>query len=122
MMLLALTAKAQAEFSFDCVAAYNTEIDAIPDATYDDDNDPSDDYDRVAYLNNIIAPDGFSINADAETVRVFRGNDPKTGSQEWYHSGFDIYTYDEWNFIYKATHRVLINLKYGYEPKTGTGL
>ena len=116
---MAGTVKAQTEFNFSC---YDEEIAAIPDALYDDDYDPSDDYDRVAYLNSIITPDGFSINADSETVRVFTGNDPKNGSQEWYHTGFDIYPYDEWNIIYRAVHRVLINLKYGYEANTGTGL
>ena len=46
-LLLGGFANAQTEFSFDCVAAYNAEIAAIPDAMMDD---PDDLYDRVAYL------------------------------------------------------------------------
>ena len=115
---MAGTVKAQTEFNFDC---YTAAIAAIPDAPYDDDNDQSDNYDRTAYLNSIIPPDGFSIDANDERVTIHEGIYPG-GTQKWYHAGFNEYSYDDWNFIYRAIHRILINLEYGYEPKTGTGL
>ena len=114
---MAGTAQAQTEFNFSC---YEEEIAAIPEAMMDDPNGPL--FDRVKYINDIITPDGFSINADEERIVVHEGLYPG-GTQRWYHDiPVNIISYDDFNFIYKAIHRVLINLKYGYEPKTGTGL
>ena len=110
---MAGTVKAQTiEFSFDCVAAYNAEIAAIPDAMPDD---PDDLYDRVVYLNNIVTPDGFSIYANEERVTVYEGEDPQNGTQRWYSkTEVNYVSYLEFNVLYKIIHRVLINLKYGY--------
>ena len=118
-VLLASTAKAQTvEFSFDCVAAYNAEIAAIPEAMMDDPNGPL--FDRVAYINNIVTPDGFSLYANEERVTVYEGEDPQNGLQRWYtQSEVNYISYLEFNVIYKLIHRVLINLKYGYEPLHG---
>ena len=119
---MAGTVKAQNEFNFDCtLSAYNAEIAAIPDALYDADDDQSDNYDRPAYINEIIPPDGFSIYANDEKVAIHEGIYPG-GIQRWPWGTVNDYTYEEWNFIYRVIHRVLINLKYGYEPNTGTGL
>ena len=57
------------------------QVAAIPDAMMDD---PDDLYDRVAYLNNIETPDGFSIYANEERVTVYEGEDPQNGIQRWY--------------------------------------
>ena len=118
-VLLALTAKAQTiEFDFDCVAAYNAEIAAIPEAMQDDPNGPL--FDRVAYINNIITPDGFSLYANEERITVYEGENPQNGLQRWYtQSEVNYISYLEFNVIYKLIHRVLINLKYGYEPLYG---
>ena len=118
-VLLASTAKAQTvEFSFDCVAAYNAEIAAIPEAMMDDPNGPL--FDRVAYINNIVTPDGFSLYANEERVTVYEGEDPQNGLQRWYtQSEVNYISYLEFNVIYKLIHRVLINLEYGYEPLHG---
>ena len=117
-VLLASTAKAQTiEFNFDCVAAYNAEIAAIPDAMSDD---PDDLYDRVAYLNNIVTPDGFSIYANEERVTVYEGNDPQNGTQQWYSkTEVNYVSYEEFNALYKIIHKVLINLEYGYHVLNG---
>ena len=114
-VLLASTAKAQtAEFNFDC---YTAAIAAIPDAMEDD---PDDLYDRVAYINNIVTPDGFSIYANDERITVYEGNDPQTGLQRWNHKGdYNSYSYIEFNVVYKLIHRVLINLEYGYHVLHG---
>ena len=118
-VLLASTAKAQTvEFSFDCVAAYNAEIAAIPEAMMDDPNGPL--FDRVAYINSIVTPDGFSLYANEERVTVYEGEDPQNGLQRWYtQSEVNYISYLEFNVIYKLIHRVLINLEYGYEPLHG---
>ena len=114
---MAGTVKAQTEFNFDCVAAYNAEIAAIPDAMPDD---PDDLYDRVAYLNNIVTPDGFSIYANEERVTVFEGEDPQNGLQRWYSkTEVNYISYEEFNALYKIIHKVLINLEYGYHVLNG---
>ena len=115
-VLLASTAKAQTtDFYFSC---YDTEIAAIPDAMQDDPNEPL--YDRVAYLNNIITPDGFSIYANEERVTIYEGEDPQNGTQRWYSkTEVNYVSYLEFNVLYRIIHRVLINLKYGYEPLYG---
>ena len=119
-VLLASTAKAQTEFNFSC---YDEEIAAIPDATYDDDNDQSDNYDRVAYINNIPTPDGFGIDANDEKIRIYEGTDSDSGNQVWpWNYDYNAYSYEDFNTLYRIIHRVLINLKYGYPPNTGTGL
>ena len=115
---MAGTVKAQTEFDFDCTAAYNAEIDAIPEAMMDDPNGPL--FDRVAYINNIETPDGFSLYANEERVTVYEGEDPQNGTQRWYtQSEVNYISYLEFNVIYKLIHRVLINLEYGYEPLHG---
>ena len=71
-------------------------------------------------LNNIVTPDGFSIYANDERVTVYEGNDPQTGIQRWnYKEYYNGYIYEQFNVLYKLAHRVLINLKYGYEPLHG---
>ena len=115
---MAGTVKAQTEFNFDCTAAYNAEIAAIPEAMMDDPNGPL--FDRVAYINNIVTPDGFSLYANEERVTVYEGEDPQNGLQRWYtQSEVNYISYLEFNVIYKLIHRVLINLEYGYEPLHG---
>ena len=111
---IAGTVKAQTEFNFDCYAAA---IAAIPEAMEDD---PDDLYDRVAYLNNIETPDGFSIYANEERVTVYEGNDPQNGIQRWYSKKEVNYiSYEEFNALYKIIHRVLINLEYGHHVLEG---
>ena len=114
-MLLASTAKAQTvEFNFDC---YTAAVAAIPDAMPDD---PDDLYDRVAYLNNVETPDGFSIYANEERVTVYEGEDPQNGIQRWYSkTEVNYVSYLEFNVLYRIMRRVLINLEYGYEPLYG---
>ena len=114
-MLLVSTAKAQTvEFNFDC---YTAAVAAIPDAMEDD---PDDLYDRVAYLNNIATPDGFSIYANEERITVYEGNDPQNGIQRWYSKKEVNYiSYEEFNALYKIIHRVLINLEYGHHVLEG---
>ena len=113
---MAGTVKAQTEFNFDC---YTAAIAAIPDAPYDDDYDPSDDYDRVAYINNIPTPDGFSIYANDERVVIHEGSYP-SGTQVW-KGGKDIpyISYLEFNVNYRIILRVLINLEYGHHVLEG---
>ena len=114
---MAGTVKAQTEFNFDCVAAYNAEIAAIPEAMMDDPNGPL--FDRVAYINSIIPPDGFSVYANEERVVVHAGIYP-SGTQRWYtQEEVNYISYLQFNVIYKLIHRVLINLEYGYEPLHG---
>ena len=112
---MAGTVKAQTiEFNFDC---YTAAIAAIPDAMEDD---PDDLYDRVAYLNNIVTPDGFSIYANEERVTIYEGNDPQNGIQRWYSKREVNYiSYVEFNALYKIIHRVLINLEYGHHVLEG---
>ena len=114
-VLLASTAKAQTvEFNFDCYAAA---IAAIPDAMPDD---PDDLYDRIAYINNIVTPDGFGIDANDETITVYEGDDSDSGTQRWYYQGdYNYISYLEFNVVYRIIRRVLINLEYGYEPLYG---
>ena len=114
-VLFALTAKAQTtDFDFSC---YDTEIAAIPDAMQDDPNGPL--FDRVAYINNTVTPDGFSVYANEERIVVHKGIYP-AGTQRWYSQvEVNYISYAEFNVIYKIMHRVLINLKYGYEPLYG---
>ena len=113
---MAGTVKAQTEFSFSC---YNEEIAAIPDAPYDDDNDQSDDYDRVAYINSTVTPNGFSVYANEERIVVHEGIYP-SGTQRWYSQvEVNYISYVEFNVIYKIMRKALINLEYGYAPLYG---
>ena len=120
-VLLASTAKAQTDFDFACGLTCNeaaASIAAIPDAMMDD---PDDLYDRVAYLNNIETPDGFSIYANDEGVTIFEGEDPQNGTQRWYYQGYyNGYEYVQFNYVYRIIHRVLINLEYGCDVLEGT--
>ena len=71
---MAGTVKAQTEFDFTCELTCSdatAAIAAIPDAMMDDPNGPL--YDRTEYIGDIITPDGFSIHADPETIRIYRG-------------------------------------------------
>ena len=119
-VLLASTAKAQTDFDFACELTCSdatAAIAAIPDAMMDDPNGPL--YDRTEYIGNIITPDGFSIHADPETIRIYRGIYPD-GTQEWYgDNNQNEYTYDQFNTFYKNIHRRLINLEYGCELEDG---
>ena len=117
---MAGTVKAQTEFDFTCELTCSeaaAAIAAIPDAMMDD---PDDLYDRVAYLNNIVTPDGFSIYANDERVTIYEGEDPQTGIQRWTHKGdYNGYIYEQFNVLYRIIHRVLINLEYGCDVLEG---
>ena len=117
---MAGTAKAQTDFDFTCELTCSeaaASIAAIPDAMMDD---PDDLYDRVAYLNNIETPDGFSIYANDERVTIYEGEDPQNGDQRWYYQGYyNGYEYVQFNYVYRIIHRVLINLEYGCDVLDG---
>ena len=120
-VLLASTVKAQTtDFDFDCeliCSDATAAIAAIPDAMMDD---PDDLYDRVAYLNNIETPDGFSIYANDERVTIYEGEDPQTGTQRWHYQGYyNGYEYVQFNYVYRIIHRVLINLEYNCDVLDG---
>ena len=118
-VLLASTAKAQTDFDFACLTCSDAtaSIAAIPNAMMDD---PDDLYDRVAYLNNIETPDGFSIYANDERVTIYEGEDPQNGDQRWYYQGYyNGYEYVQFNYVYRIIHRVLINLEYGCDVLDG---
>ena len=119
---IAGVAKAQTtDFDFACelmCSDATAAIAAIPNAMQDDPNGPL--YDRVAYLNSIITPDGFSIYANDERVTVYEGNDPQNGTQRWYYQGYyNGYIYEQFNVLYRMIHRVLINLEYNCDVLDG---
>ena len=116
---MAGTVKAQTDFNFTCELTCSdatAAIAAIPEAMMDDPNGPL--YDRVAYINNIPTPDGFSIYANAERVVIHEGLYPG-GTQVWKTGKVNDYEYEQFNIVYKNIHRVLINLEYGCELLDG---
>ena len=117
---MAGTVKAQTDFDFACELTCSdatAAIAAIPEAMMDADDGTF--YDRIVYINDIPTPDGFSIYANAEKVVIHEGNYPH-GTQVWpWPYPVNDYSYDEFNYVYKMIHRVLINLEYGCDILDG---
>ena len=86
--------------NFDCYAAAIAA--AIPDAI----RDPDDLYDRVAYLNNIATPDGFSIYANEKELQYMKGMIHKMEFNDGILKRKLIIFHMEFNALYKIIHRV----------------